>query len=105
MLSIATLNIHNFCDSEQLDSTYKLIHFFFYCQFDIIALQEVDDINKLKPIVGDYYYVYNRHNVILSKYPMEDLRPPINLYITFSTLPLNLTKPSTPSGTYFVLLF
>ena len=73
MLSIATLNIHNFCDSEQLDSTYKLIHFFFYCQFDIIALQEVDDINKLKPIVGDYHYVYNRHNVILSKYPMEDL--------------------------------
>ena len=30
---------------------------------------------------------------------MEDFNPPIKLYIIFSTVPLNLTKPSTPSGT------
>ena len=32
---------------------------------------------------------------------MEDFNPPIKLYIIFSTVPLYLTIPSTPSGTYF----
>ena len=36
---------------------------------------------------------------------IDDLRPPINLKIILSTLPLYLAKPSTPSGTYFDLSF
>ena len=39
------------------------------------------------------------------KYPIEDLRPPINLKIILSTGPLYFTKPSTPSGTYLDLSF
>ena len=73
MISIATFNIHNFCDSEQIDSTDVLKEIFQHNKFDIIGLQEVDNVDKLQSIVGDYNYVYNRHNAILSKYPMENI--------------------------------
>ena len=38
-------------------------------------------------------------------YPIDDLRPPINLKIILPTSPLYLTNPSTPSGTYFEISF
>ena len=47
------------------------------------------------------YSVPNRLIIFFDpKYPIDDLRPPINLYIMFLRSPLYLTKPSTPSGTY-----
>ena len=73
MISIATLNIHNSCNSEQTNSTNDLLKLFHHHKFDIIGLQELYDINELKDISKGYNCVYNRHNVILSKYPMENI--------------------------------
>ena len=73
---VASLNVHEFTDSnneESLDKVIKLLH---DVKVDIIGLQEVDSENNLRIIISklpEYKYIYERHCAILSKYPINKI--------------------------------
>lgn len=63
--SIMSLNVHNFFNSEMIETdlkTYKIIK-----NYDIIALQEVYNMEILNRISFEYNYIYDKGNVIIFK--------------------------------------
>ena len=68
---IMTLNIHNFCNSEMDDPSpeiSKVIE-----GYDIVALQEVYNMKKIKELVKDYNYYYNRGTLLMTKHPIKEV--------------------------------
>ena len=69
--SIMSLNVHDFNNSEMensLENVKNLIK-----DYDIIALQEVYDKEKLKEIVKGYNYAYNKGTLLMTKYPFQEI--------------------------------
>lgn len=76
MYKVGTLNIHEFTDSNNEFSMDKLSTLLKKVDLDIIALQEVDNLNNLQELVKElkyYNYIFNRHCAILSKLPIKSL--------------------------------
>ena len=75
-MKICTFNIHNFTNSDCIDSTDNLVTLINKNNYDIIALQEVTDEKDLKLFVKklklEYNYLYNRHNALLSIYSIKN---------------------------------
>ena len=93
--SIMTLNIHNFKNSDMIDSENEIKKII--KNYDIIALQEVYDKKKFKDIVKGYNYSYNRGTLLMTKYSIKKvLRKNINS--TFTSLVIVLP------GNYSVLV-
>lgn len=70
--SIMSLNVHNFCNSDMKDSLQDVKSLIL--KYDIIALQEVYNKEKLGEIVKGYNYSYNRGLLFMTKHPIELLK-------------------------------
>lgn len=68
--SIATFNIHNFRNAGQQITLREIIDTI--QKYDIVALQEVSDNDKLNEIIKGWNYIYNRSTLLLSKYPIKE---------------------------------
>lgn len=69
--SIMSLNVHNFMDSNMVNSLNKIKQLII--KYDIIALQEVYDIKKLHEITKNYNYCYNKSTLILTKFQIKPI--------------------------------
>ena len=70
--SIMSLNVHNFCNSDMKDSLLDVKSLIL--KYDIIALQEVYNKEKLGEIVEGYNYSYNRGLLLMTKHRIELLK-------------------------------
>lgn len=70
--SIMSLNVHNFCNSDMKDSLQDVKSLIL--KYDIIALQEVYNKEKLREIVKGYNYSYNRGLLLMTKHRIELLK-------------------------------
>ena len=70
--SIMSLNVHNFCNSDMEDSLQDVMSLIL--KYDIIALQEVYNKEKLREIVKGYNYSYNRGLLLMTKHRIELLK-------------------------------
>ena len=86
---IMTLNIHNFCNSEMDDPSPEIAKVI-EC-YDIIALQEVYNMKKIKELVKDYNYSYNRGTLLMTKHPIKEVIKS-NKNERFTPLIINLKK-------------
>lgn len=87
--SIMSLNVHNFFNSEMIETdlkTYKIIK-----NYDIIALQEVYNMEILNRISFEYNYIYDKGNVIMTKYPIQLIK-------CNTTFPCNISLITLPSN-------
>ena len=84
--SVMSFNIHNFLNSEMKDSTQEI--FEIIKNYDIIALQEVYHREKLAEIVKGYNYSYNKGNLIMTKFPIQQYTKASNE--RFTSLLINL---------------
>lgn len=75
-MKIGTLNVHEFTDSNNIESLDRFIELLAHVNLDVIGLQEVDSENNLRIIISklsEYQYIYERHCAILSKYPINKI--------------------------------
>lgn len=70
-ISIATFNIHDFYNSDMEETDDKIIDII--NQYDIIALQEVYNHDKLKKIKKNRSWNFNRNTLTLSKFPLDSV--------------------------------
>jgi endonuclease/exonuclease/phosphatase family metal-dependent hydrolase len=68
-ISIATFNIHDFYNSDMEETDDKIIDII--NQYDIIALQEVYNHDKLEKIKKNRWWNFNRNTLTLSKYSLD----------------------------------
>jgi endonuclease/exonuclease/phosphatase family metal-dependent hydrolase len=69
--SVMSLNVHDFNNAEMensLENVKNLIK-----GYDVIALQEVYDKEKLKEIVKGYNYAYNKGTLLMTKFPFQEI--------------------------------
>ena len=67
--SIITFNVHNFYNSEMINTFSEISKII--KKYDIIALQEVYDEQKLFLITKEYNFVYNKGTLIMTKFPIQ----------------------------------
>ena len=63
-MKIGTLNVHEFTDSNNIESLDRFIELLAHVNLDVIGLQEVDSENNLRIIISklpEYQYIYERH--------------------------------------------
>jgi len=70
--SVMSLNVHDFNNSEMEDSLEDVKNLI--KGYDIIALQEVYDREKLKEIVKGYNYAYNKGTLLMTKFPFQEIK-------------------------------